>query len=108
VSADYCAAVGTPGTDSTYTQAMAIAAAAAGPAVPAGTCSRPPCAAAASCAGTSTHDAYYVDLTDTFGPCIVWSFKTSGSGTSKSPSGHVRIDYGTTCPCPTSADPTWD
>ena len=110
VGGQYCGAVGTPGTDSTYSLAMATAAAAAGPQPAAGSCTRPPCVSAASCAGTTTNDSYYVDLSDTGGPCIVWSYKTTGSGATTSPSGHVHIDTaaGTLCPCPTSTDPTWD
>jgi hypothetical protein len=107
VSGDYCAAVARPGTDSTYTMAMAQAAASAAP-QPSGLCSTPPCVGVTSCTtNASAHDATYVNLTDSAGPCIVWAFKTTGAGQAKSPSGHVHIDM-TGCFCPTSADPTWD
>jgi hypothetical protein len=98
--------VGTPGKDSTYTQAMAAAAAAAAPQPT--VCTRPPCVGVSTCTtSTVAQDAYYDDLTDTGGPCIVWVFKTTGSGSTKSSSGYVHIDP-LGCNCPTSTDPTWD
>jgi hypothetical protein len=55
----------------------------------------------------AAQDAVYDDLTGSAGPCIVWTFQTTGNGAKKAPSGHVHIDL-TGCICPTSADPTWD
>ena len=108
LSSDYCSAVGTPGTDSTYSLAMATAAAAVAPQVTAAQCSNPPCVGVSTCTtSTANEDAYYDDLTDTGGPCIVWVFKTTGSGSSKVKSGYVHIDT-QGCYCPTSSDPTWD
>jgi hypothetical protein len=108
LSTDYCAPVGTPGTDSTYSQALAAAAAAAAPQPSSSSCSQPPCVGVSSCTtSTTAKDVYYDDLTDTGGPCIVWAFKTTGSGSSKVPSGHVHIDA-TGCNCPTASDPTWN
>ena len=107
-SKDYCAVVGTPGTDSTYTVDMANAAAAAAPQPDANACSQPPCVGVSTCTtSTTAKDAVYDDLTDTGGPCIVWVYKTTGSGSTKAVSGHVHIDA-TGCFCPTSSDPTWD
>jgi hypothetical protein len=107
ISANYCTAVGTPGTDSTYTAAMATAAGAAAPQPT--TCDDPPCVGISSCTtSTTAQDAYYVDLTSgSKGPCVVWVFKTTGSGTTKAISGYVHSDT-TGCYCPTSTDPTWD
>lgn len=108
VSSNYCAAVGTPGTDSTYSEAMAAAAAAAGPQPNNNLCSNPPCTGTGQCSATgSTDDSYYVDLTDTGGPCYVWTFISSGSGKDKISSGYVHSSD-TECDCPTSSDPTWD
>jgi hypothetical protein len=108
IAADYCTVDGTPGTDSTYTVAMATAAAAAAPQPSTTACSQPPCIGVSTCTTkTTAQDVYYVDLTDTGGPCYVWAFKTTGSGATKAPSGYVHMDT-TQCSCPTSADPTWD
>jgi hypothetical protein len=106
VSSDYCAAVGTPGTDSKYTLAMALAASQAAPQP--SVCSNPPCVGVTSCTmNASEQDGVYVNLIDTAGPCIVWAFRTTGAGRAKSPSGHVHIDK-TGCFCPVATDPTWD
>jgi hypothetical protein len=106
VSTDYCAAVGTPGMDSTYTEGMAAAAAAAAP-QPTG-CTKPPCVRVGTCTANATRqDAYFDDLTASGGPCIVWAFKTTGNGAAKAPSGHVHVGK-TKCTCPTAADPKWD
>jgi len=88
---------------------MATAAAAAGPAAEHhGLLASRPCTGVSSCTkSTTAQDVYYVDLTDTGGPCYVWAFKTTGSGATKVPSGYVHMDT-TQCSCPTSADPTWD
>lgn len=100
--------LGTPGTDTTYSVAMATAAAAAAPQPSSSACSQPPCVGVSTCTTSTTkQDAYYDDLTDTGGPCIVWVFKTTGTGTTKAISGYVHSDT-TGCICPTSADPTWD
>jgi hypothetical protein len=109
VSADYCAAVGTPGTDSTYTQAMAAAAAAAGPQPDATLCTNlSGCTGVTTCTtSTTAQDAVFSDLRDTGGPCIVWTYKTTGSGSTQAPSGHVYMNS-LTCYCPISTDPTWD
>jgi hypothetical protein len=106
ISADYCAAQGTPGTDSTYTLAMATAAAGAAP-VTAPACSMTPCSGVSSCTTSLTaQDVYYVDDTLGSGNCYVWVFKTTGSGSTKAPSGHVAIS--TNCACPVATDPTWN
>jgi hypothetical protein len=105
---DYCAALGVPGTDSTYSQAMAAAAAAAALQPPAGSCSSPPCLGTDTCGtGKSAKDVYYDDLTDTGGPCFVWAFKTTTANGATTPSGHVHIDP-LGCFCPSSSDQTWD
>ena len=92
--------------DSTYTMAMAMAAANAAPQP--SLCTAPPCVGVSTCtSSTSAQDAVYDDLTDSAGPCIVWVFKTTGTGQHKATSGYVHSDL-TGCVCPTSADPTWD
>jgi hypothetical protein len=107
IGSDYCAAVGTPGTDSTYSMAMAMAAANAAP-QPSSFCTNPPCVGVSTCTTSATaQDAVYDDLTDSGGPCIVWVFKTTGNGSKKALSGYVHMDM-TQCTCPTSTDPTWD
>jgi len=108
LSSDYCAPLGTPGTDSTYSQALAAAAAAAAPQQSASKCSQPPCTGVGSCTSSTTAmDAYYDDLTDTGGPCYVWTFKSTTASGTKHPSGHVHMDP-LQCVCPTSSDPTWN
>jgi hypothetical protein len=84
---------------------MAVAAAAAAPQPPAGSCSSSSCVGPGSCAGGSSSDAYFDDLTDTGGPCIVWAFKTT-TGQATTPSGYVHIDA-LGCYCPSALDPTW-
>ncbi len=92
--------------DSTYTMEMALAAANAAP--QATFCSNPPCVGVSTCtANTTAQDAVYDDLTDTGGPCIVWTFESTGSGRTQAPAGHVHMDS-TACYCPTPSDPTWD
>jgi hypothetical protein len=85
---------------------MAVAATAAAPQPT--LCTLPPCVGVSTCTTTtSNQDAAYVDLTGDGGPCIVWSFKTTGTGSTASPSGYVHMDP-LQCICPTSTDPTWN
>lgn len=108
LASNYCTADGTPGDDATYNVDMATAAAAAAPQPSASACSNPPCTGISTCTtDTTNQDVYYVDLTDTGGPCYVWAFKTTGTGTTKTPSGYVYADK-TKCTCPTSEDTTWN
>jgi hypothetical protein len=108
VASGYCLALGMPGSDPSYDLPMALAAAAAAPQPDASQCSNPPCTGVGTCTTTATNqDMVYVDLTDTGGPCYVWSFKTTGSGSKQSPSGHVYMDA-TRCGCPYASDPTWN
>jgi hypothetical protein len=108
LSSDYCAALGVPGTDSTYSLAMVTAAAAAAPQPDAAMCSQPPCIGVATCTNSNTaEDAYYDDLTDTGGPCYVWTYASTTVNGTKHPSGHVYMDK-TKCDCPLDTDPTWD
>jgi hypothetical protein len=108
LATDSCAAPGTPGTDSSYSEAMAAAAVAAAPQPSTSACSDPPCVGEGSCPDSTTKvNVYYDDRTDTGGPCIVWAFETAGSGSSKTTSGYVHVDT-TGCLCPTTSDPTWD
>jgi hypothetical protein len=107
-ASDYCAAAGKPGTDSTYSESMAAAAAAVAPQPPAGSCSSASCVGADTCGtSASSQDVYYVDLTDTGGPCFVWAFKTTKAQGTTTPSGYVHIDP-LGCFCPSSSDPTWE
>jgi hypothetical protein len=107
IASDYCTPAGTPGTDSTYTLAMATAAAAAAP-QPGSTCSHEAtCTGVMSCPKSSAAmNAYYDDLRDTGGPCIVWGFATAGTGATATVSGHVFS--ATACECPYSTDDTWN
>jgi hypothetical protein len=108
LSSNYCAAVGTPGDDATYSEAMAAAAAAVAPQPNTSMCSQPPCIGISTCTtDTTNQDVYYDDLTDIGGPCFVWAFKTTTSKGSTTPSGYVHIDDAE-CDCPSSSDPTWD
>jgi hypothetical protein len=105
-----CVPLGTPGTDSSYSLAMATAAAAAvTPQPPSGAlCLLSPtgqCTGTATCPTTgTTANVYFLDDSDNGGPCYVWSFASNGS---TYVSGHV---YASTsqCTCPISTDPTWD
>jgi hypothetical protein len=88
---------------------MATAAAAAGPQPDPNLCTNlNGCTGVSTCTTSSTkQDAYYTDLTDLGGPCIVWAFKTTGTGSTQAPSGYVHSDA-LGCYCPISTDPTWD
>jgi hypothetical protein len=107
--------------DSTYSQAMAAAAAAAGPQPITGAlCLFSPtqgtCMGTMACpSGSSTPNAYYLDNTDdlTNPYCYVWEFASGGtSGTHTYASGHVyatsALGTATKCGCPYSTDPTWN
>lgn len=105
--------------DSTYSQAMAAAAAAAGPQPITGAfCFLSPnpgtCTGTMACPpGSSTPNSYYLDNTDdlTNPYCYVWEFASGGtSGTHTYASGHVYATpaTATTCKCPYSTDPTWN
>jgi hypothetical protein len=86
---------------------MALAAAAVGPQPQ--TCLSPPCSGVTSCTTTTgAQDAVFVNLIDDGGPCIVWAYKTTGTGATKAVSGHVYVDATNNCYCPISTDPTWD
>jgi len=110
------APLGTPGMDSTYTQAMATAAAAAAPQPPQGAlCLLSPtaqCSGTATCppGGTGPANVYFLDDSDnTNAPyCYVWEFATGGtSGGNTLESGHVYAST-SACSCPYSTDPTWN
>jgi hypothetical protein len=89
-SFDSCVAAGVPGTASTYTQAMAVAARAAWPF--AGTDADAICGT-----GTVTTAVYRQTAT----ACAVWQF-------SKATAGHVNLNTANnTCFCPTASDPIW-
>jgi hypothetical protein len=89
--------------DSTYTKAMALAAAAAGP-----KCTGASCSGVTTCTTSSTaQDAVFVDLRSSGGPCIVWTYITTGSGSTQAPSGHVYFDPNN-CYCPFASDPSWN
>lgn len=112
-----CVPLGTPGMDSTYTQAMAAAAAAAAPQPPANpVCALSPvvgqCTGTAVCppGGTGPANVYFLDDSDNLSApyCYVWEFASGGtSGGHTLASGHV---YASTagCSCPYSTDPTWN
>lgn len=105
-----CVPLGMPGTDSTYSQAMATAAAAAAAQPPANPlCLLSPtgqCTGTATCGTGSTPNVYFLDDSDNLNApyCYVWEFAAGGS---TNQSGHV---YASTsgCSCPISTDPTWD
>ena len=108
MSSNYCAPLGVPGTDSTYSLAMVTAAAAVAPQPEASKCTDPPCIGVATCTtDTANQDAYFDDLTGDGGPCYVWTFKSTTVSGTKHPSGHVYMDK-TKCECPLETDPTWD
>lgn len=112
VASNYCLAKGTPGVSSTYTQALAAAAAAAGP-QPSGVCSNPPCVGTQVCpldASLSTPvNAYYVDTTDSGGPCYVWVFRTvTGPTNDTSTAGYLAITPTCDCPIDTTTFPKWN
>jgi hypothetical protein len=110
-----CGAQGVPGNDATYSQAMAAAAAAAGPQPPAGAlCAlspTPSCMGAVYCGSSqgSTPNTYFLDTSDLPGGyCYTWTFASGGtSGSHTYESGHVYASL-TQCGCPYSTDPTWD
>jgi hypothetical protein len=107
-AADYCLALGTPGSDSTYSQALATAAAAVSP--PASTCLNPPCTGLMACPDPLDFksNAYYNDTTGSGGPCYVWVFATESAFGSTSTSGYLSIDpNGCNCPLDTTF-PTWN
>jgi hypothetical protein len=111
VAKDYCAALGKPGNDATYTLAMAEAAAAVAK-QPSSSCTSSVgngnCTGVTTCGSSASgQDVYYVDLASDGGPCFVWAFKTTKASGSTTPSGHLNINP-TTCTCPASSDPTWD
>ncbi len=88
-----CGALGTPGLATTYTQAMATAAATAW--TPSGTVAGPgQCGnggSASICMSKTTGDS-----------CAVWCY-------TKALAGRVRLTTGSTaCACPTTSDPTWN
>jgi hypothetical protein len=103
-----------PGTDSTYSQAMAAAAAAAASQPPANAlCLLSPtgqCTGTATCGSSPTPNVYFLDDSDnlTNPNCYVWEFATGGtSGSHSYESGHVYAST-SACSCPYSTDPTWN
>jgi hypothetical protein len=104
-----------PGDDSTYTQAMAQAAAAAAPQPPVGAlCLLSPklgqCSGVASCDGGKTNDAYFLDDSDLGGTgyCYVWLFAPGLDNNGNTvPAGYVYASQ-TQCGCPYSTAMTWN
>ncbi len=106
-----CSPLGVPG--GTYSQAMAAAAAAAGPQPPTGAfCLLSP---TTSCMGTVTCGTTRRRTPTSWtrailpgGYCYTWMFASGGtSGSHTYESGHVYASQ-TQCGCPYSTDPTWD
>jgi hypothetical protein len=110
-----CVPDGTPGTDSTYSQAMAVAAAGATTQPPQGAlCLLSPtqgqCTGTATCGTATSPNVYFLDDSDNVNApyCYTWEFAGGGtSGGTTYASGHVYASQ-TQCACPFSTDPTWN